>query len=483
MISPGLAYAIGYEPHRLRLVHATTDLLARAARNPAVMSNPELNHAVEFATKGAKIEAAIASEKVNAMIARANASGAGLPPLPAEIVQWPAWIDDLATHVKPALAGNDVELAFDAGVAAAALMAAWGVAEKLAYLRGSDPDQADLRNEAARNASQLEALTRGLDSLLARSLRPMVTQTHELLRTRFQRAPRADAVTSATFSSSYAEIAHWRRGVDGLLSVLESDFDAPLDPQPTAEPSAIERQLFKEILERPNDDSLRRRYADLAVQRLDPRAELIREQLAIRELELRGELLLGKHPERVQQLLVSHPEWTSPLTELGAYDVKFDRGFPYEITIGSGEFLAHAAKLFERAPITSVRLRGGLAGRGAALAAVPQLTNVVALDLYEQGITDADVAALAASPYVSNLHTLNLGRNRLSDAGIEVLVASTQLTRLERVNLELNPGADPVDRLEYYNETEQEPVPTEAGRALELKYGRRRWFHPHGADR
>jgi len=43
------------------------------------------------------------------------------------------------------------------------------------------------------------------------------------------------------------------------------------------------------------------------------------------------------------------------------------------------------------------------------------------------------------------------------------------------VNLDGNP-ADPVDRLEYYDETHQHAVPTEAGKALEAKYGKLRWL-------
>jgi hypothetical protein len=168
--------------------------------------------------------------------------------------------------------------------------------------------------------------------------------------------------------------------------------------------------------------------------------------------------------------------------ELGARDIKLDRGFPWEITIDVTPFLDQAEKLFALAPLTSIRLRGGLAGRGAALAGLRLLAKLDALDLQEQGVTDRDIDALAASPHLSGLRYLNLTRNRLTDAGIETLVASTHLGALERVVLDFNPGADPVDRLEYYNETQQEPVPTDAGKALEKKYGPRRWFHPHERD-
>lgn len=483
MISSGLAFAIGYAPYRLALVSANQDLLARLARNAGVMSNPKLKHAVEFATKGAKIEATTAAEKVNAVIARANAKGAALPPLSAAVAEWSGWIANVAARLKPMLAGSDAANGFDVGVAAAALMQAWGSAEKLAYLRAGAPDQPDLSAEAARHAAAIPGLTKDLVGLLARIDRPFVVPSLEWLQRKVGRAPRPDATSSKTYSSSYGEIVDWRKHVDDMLAHLESDLDVPIDPPPTSKPTAEEQKLFGEILARPADDELRRRYAELAARRRDPRAELIREQLAILELERRGELNHGHHPMRVQELLVSHPEWSAPLADFGARDVKFDRGFPFEITIDVNDFLTHAAALFARAPIVSVRLRGSLAGRGAALAAMPQLANLKHLDLHEQRVTDADIFALAASRHLSKLRTLDLGRNQLTNAGIETLVASAYLPGLERVNLEFNPGDDPVDRLEYYDETHQEPVPTDAGRALEQKYGPRRWFHPYGRDR
>ncbi len=362
-------------------------------------------------------------------------------------------------------------------------MQGWGVAEKLAYLRADDPDQPDLAELAARHAAMLPSLTERLDEGLAAIHRPLVARKVDWLREEFGLAPRPDATSSKGYSSAYSEIADWRKHVDSLLGNLERDLDVPLDPSPTSRPTAEEQRLFADILEHPSHDEPRRRYADLAARRLDPRAELIREQFAIWDLELRGELLHGHHPRRVQELLVSHPEWSAPLTELGARDVRFDRGFLYEITIDVGSFVDNAPALFARAPITSVRLRGGLHGRGRELAAVPQLAKVTALDLYEQGVTDADVLALSASPHVSRLRFLNLGRNLLTDAGIESLVASDNLSALERVSLELNPGRDPVDQLQYWDETHEVAVPTDAGRALEEKYGPRPWFHPHRSSR
>jgi hypothetical protein len=69
MITPGLACAIGDEPYRLVLAHAVDELLARLARDPCMTANAKLKHAIDFATKRAKIEQAIAVENASAPIA------------------------------------------------------------------------------------------------------------------------------------------------------------------------------------------------------------------------------------------------------------------------------------------------------------------------------------------------------------------------------------------------------------------------------
>jgi hypothetical protein len=48
----------------------------------------------------------------------------------------------------------------------------------------------------------------------------------------------------------------------------------------------------------------------------------------------------------------------------------------------------------------------------------------------------------------------------------------------EGVGLQLNRVHDPADQLEFYDETHRERVATDAGEALEAKYGRIAWLHP-----
>ena len=119
----------------------------------------------------------------------------------------------------------------------------------------------------------------------------------------------------------------------------------------------------------------------------------------------------------------------------------------------------------------------GAKGRIAEIVRSPALAKLELLDLDDQGVTDDDLIALAASPHVRGLRRLDLRYNPISARGIEALAASKNLAALAMVNLDGNP-ADPVDRLEYYDETHTHRVPTDAGKALEAKYGPLRWLHP-----
>jgi hypothetical protein len=88
----------------------------------------------------------------------------------------------------------------------------------------------------------------------------------------------------------------------------------------------------------------------------------------------------------------------------------------------------------------------------ADIAKLPELAHVVTLELRNQGISDADIEALAA--------------------------ASKTMKGPEGVGLQLNRVHDPADQLEFYDETHRERVATDAGEALEAKYGRIAWLHP-----
>lgn len=471
MIPAGLAFTLAYVPAKLAAVDTTRALLEGLSRDNGVSSEPKLKHAVEFARKATQIERKIAAEEVQVAIRKAAAAGVVLPALPETAEAWPAWREALEIAIG-ANVDEGGRLGLGLGQRAFDLMFAWCRAERLAYLRAAHADHPVLVDQATRRVPEVAAAWAELDLAVKASGRPLLEVRRESLADWITHAPAPDAVKNIGSSSSFAKMVDWIKLFDTIVANFARDLDVPVDAPPSRPASAEEEQLVAAIIANPDDDALRHRFADLAAERGDPHAELVRVQFA--------ELATGdtSHLTRARELVHSHPEWSAPLTALGARDVKFTRGFPSEITIDLDPLLANANELFSLAPITTLRVRGGLAGRGAELASLPQLVKLTVLDLADQRFGDADFEALVKSSRLTRIRTLILHQNEISARGVDALAAATHtMPALTSVDLQLNP-ADPTDEAHFYNETDQEYLPTPEGKALETKYGRLRWLHP-----
>lgn len=434
MLTPGTAFLLAYLPWR-RTAH--TARVALLDRNASTI-DPALRHALDFSRQALKVEDSMVAEtdKRHAGLA----AKAGSPPQLTTPVLRAAW-----------KAG---ELARDVSIAAS-------LAAHLAYLRTAAAENADLRAQAADNArklvdgaaklkTQLEAMGLPLVASHANNVAKMISLTRNL---------------EPTTTGGYKQLNELVRDVDNFIEAHARQLDAPPPSQASSPPTAEEEALLARILANPSDHRLRTQLADLGARRNDPRAELIRLQLS------------GNDSDRAQinNLVRAHPEWASRLSELGARDIKFSGGFPDEITIDGDVLLARGADLLAAAPLTRLHVRNAK-GRVANIVRSPLLATIEALDLDDQGVTDDDVIALAASQHARRLHQLDLRYNPLTARGIEAIAASPHLKRLDVVALDGNP-ADPVDRVQYVDETSTQRVPTEAGKALEAKYGPLRWLH------
>jgi hypothetical protein len=172
------------------------------------------------------------------------------------------------------------------------------------------------------------------------------------------------------------------------------------------------------------------------------------------------------------------PAASDILAALGISEARPLTGAPTEITIDLDSLVKNAAAIFAAAPITAVHLRGGVGGRGAALAGVRELERLSYLGLVEQGITDADLRAILAARWPA-LRSLDLTQNEITDAGVDALAAASKaLPRLEAVSLQLNRATDPVDERVFTDETTSHREPTARGKALEAAHGPLRWLHP-----
>ncbi|MCI0637625.1 MAG: TIGR02996 domain-containing protein [Gemmataceae bacterium] len=190
---------------------------------------------------------------------------------------------------------------------------------------------------------------------------------------------------------------------------------------------------FEDILENPNDDAPRFRYADWLDEHCDPLGEFIRVQcrlahlppdhFAILELETRERELLHDNESRWVGDLADFVDWWT-----------FRRGFVDEISTTSANFLAHACTLFQRAPIQEVHLNGPRDDL-ESLAASAFLQRAAYLDLSNNHVRDQGARLLARSPHMAHVRGLNLSSSGIGDSGLKALATSPHLCALRELYL------------------------------------------------
>jgi uncharacterized protein (TIGR02996 family) len=452
-LSPGTAFLLACLPARRVAQKARRELLDLKTGD----INPTLR--IEFTRATHVRENSMVAEVDRRLADLAGKAGIALPSLPpAHELQ--EWLAALPGHVRPFLTTSELQAAWAAGEIGWLVSVSVHQLVHVAYLRTAAPEDPALRKQAEDCARDLkESASRLADHLKATGLPLVISQAGNV-------AEMVSLTRNLTPNSPGGchQIDRLARDLDRFLETKARELDTPAPPQAFAPPSADEKALLARIVAAPGDPKLRLELAALAERRNDPRARLIRLQLGAGD----------DGAQEAHDLISSHPEWTARLVELGARKIQFAGGFPDEITIDAEVLLTRGAELLKAAPLRRLHVRAAK-GRVAEIVRSPLLATMEALDLDDQGVTDDDVIALAASPHAAQLRQLDLRYNPLGATGIEALAASPHLKRLEMVNLDGNP-ADPVDRMEYYDETNQHAVPTEAGKTLEAKYGKLSWL-------
>lgn len=185
------------------------------------------------------------------------------------------------------------------------------------------------------------------------------------------------------------------------------------------------------VLAAPNDLAARRAYAD-AVRPSDPeRAALIDRQLAIRQA-FRAGVPAAEHDLTIARDMVRRfgARWSGAVRER-VDEYSYWGGFIEDVRV-TGARLAEVGDVMRRfAPVrmlTVTNLRGHL----PALLAEPMFAQLVALDVGENGLVDADVAAIVTAPALRGLAVLRIAGNL--DCGYPSLRALTNLPALRFVN-------------------------------------------------
>ncbi|HSD86003.1 MAG TPA: hypothetical protein VLB44_00755, partial [Kofleriaceae bacterium] len=334
MLSPGTTYLLAYLPAR-RVAHLARRELVD--RNAATI-DPALKHAIDFSRQALKVDEKTVAEWDARHATLAKEAGIALPPIPADDLS--AWLAALPDRVRPHLSTPVLQAAWTAGETGRRVAISVELAAHVAYLRCAAPQNPDLRVQAAERARELTAsaatLTRdlegtGLPLVIANAgnVAKMVKLTSDL---------------EPTTTDGYRQLNELVNDLRNFLEAKVRQLDTPPPTRASAPPTAEEEKLLAQIIAAPHDTNLRTQFAKLAVRRDDPRAELIR-------LQYSGE------EQKANDLVRSHPEWSTPLQQLGARDVKFSGGFPNEITIDADVLLSRGKELQASAPVTRLHVR------------------------------------------------------------------------------------------------------------------------------
>jgi len=207
---------------------------------------------------------------------------------------------------------------------------------------------------------------------------------------------------------------------------------------------APQLSFLKAILENPDADDPRLRYADWLDRSCDPRGEFIRVQCRLAKIEdsdpcldssldpCRGEL------ERRQRELLGEFEraWLGPIAAM-VDGWSFQRGFVHEVMLSGRALVKHGVALGQLTPFQEVHVHG-LGESLAGLAASPALERVRFLDLSDNRLGDIGVRLLAKSAPAVGVRGLNLSDTAMGSAGVRALALSPHLRNLEGLYLNAN---------------------------------------------
>lgn len=186
----------------------------------------------------------------------------------------------------------------------------------------------------------------------------------------------------------------------------------------------------------PDDDAQRLIFADWLDEEGDPRGRFVRVQLALAHLPEGDRARPALLAEERQLLAVHRDEWEAPFRGLVSGPV-FRRGFVDEVKVEAKQFLQHAHRIFDVAPVRHVHLLD-VGGSLPAVTQCPYLSRLAALTVYAQHAGEPLARAVARSPHLVGLRSLHLGRNRFADDAAEHLASSPHLAALEELDLSEN---------------------------------------------
>lgn len=237
-------------------------------------------------------------------------------------------------------------------------------------------------------------------------------------------------------------------------------------------------ELYQAVLSDPDSLEPRLAMATWLDEQGDPQGEFIRLQIAAAKEPGRvGSRRYAELCEAADKLLAKHgAAWANSITCLSPRG--FIRGFVEQVLLTAREFLASAPSLYTRAPIRQLILLDAWEVVDE-LVGSPLLDRIVSLSMFQSRLDDRAITKLAASTHLGKLKALNLGFNDIGQRGLDALCASERLPSLVYLNLAGNKVKEPIEEYgeEYGRVVREGAYLDAAGRAVEERFGYRKWFH------
>jgi uncharacterized protein (TIGR02996 family) len=208
-----------------------------------------------------------------------------------------------------------------------------------------------------------------------------------------------------------------------------------------------DRIFLEAIRDDPNDDLHRLAWADWFDDHgQSARADFIRAQVHAARLP-EGDPERDRLDDEADDLLGKHEaNWTGGMVECGVQEWQWQRGCIERVTVWADTLLTHGERLFDLAPIRSVRLLVET-GDGVRLAPLPLLARLEELDLSKDSRDsvhpciyqrDQPLQMLLASPHLTRLRVLRLRGHGIEGPLLRTMNDTGLLARLEELDLANN---------------------------------------------
>jgi hypothetical protein len=205
--------------------------------------------------------------------------------------------------------------------------------------------------------------------------------------------------------------------------------------------------LWRQIVAAPGDENLKGQFVQALVQAGDPRPEIFRLAAELK----RFPVYYVQHDQLARQYAANLEFWQSDFAAAARKwraEVNFIQGWPIEITIAAGDFCGNAAEIVAALPLRHLNLKA--VQEAPEVFAVAPMGQIVSVEYRRQPWSREAIHALARSQQLRALRWLDLFETGITEADVQILAAFPALKDLAYLDLRNNPCRDPVDAAAGY---------------------------------